>query len=167
MKREDNIKENIDFILKYEVEDKEDKKKIDEFKNLSIGELWNQLNQKFEIKEDHKKELTNILNNIENLDEKFNGILDKHHNDYLVSFNEFMDRVKRDIKSKIEEMERVEKERRKNENIKIIMAEREFFRSEAIRLNKLCKDLNSKLEQSTKQINDKDNDIKKLKAKGY
>jgi hypothetical protein len=73
------------------------------------------------------------------LDEKIKSILTKHHHDYLKVFNEFMDTVRKDIKEKIERMEQVEKEKRKNENIHLVMAERDFFRQEAIRLNQLCK----------------------------
>ena len=53
-----------------------------------------------------------------------------------------MDTVRKDIKEKIERMEQIEKEKRKNENIHLVMAERDFFRQEAIRLNQLCKGIN-------------------------
>jgi hypothetical protein len=54
-------------------------------------------------------------------------------------FNEFMNTVRKDIKEKIERMEKLEREKRKNENIHLITAERDFFRQEAMRLNQLCK----------------------------
>jgi hypothetical protein len=50
-----------------------------------------------------------------------------------------MNTVRKDIKEKIERMEKLEREKRKNENIHLIIAERDFFRQEAMRLNQLCK----------------------------
>jgi hypothetical protein len=66
-----------------------------------------------------------------------------------------MDTVRKDLKEKIQKMEKTEKEKRKNENILIIIAEKDFFRQEAIRLNQLCKELSLKLEEMNK-----DNKIK-------
>ena len=128
--------EKKSFNLKFDSKIREtEEKQDDDINNISH---YSQI-QRSSLKDDHKVELVKTLDKIKEVEEKFNLILDKHQMDYLKSFNEFMDSAKRDITSKINEMERVQRERRKNENIKIIVAEREFFRSEAIRLNKICK----------------------------
>lgn len=124
------------FNYKFDSKIKETEEvKDDDINNISH---YSQI-QRSSLKDDHKVELVKTLDKIKEVEEKFNSILEKHQMDYLKSFNEFMDSAKKDITSKIQEMERIQRERRKNENIKIIVAEREFFRSEAIRLNKICK----------------------------
>ncbi len=63
-----------------------------------------------------------------------------------------MDTVRKDLQEKIERMERIEKDKRKNENILLVITERDFFRQEAIRLNQLCKELSIKVESMHKEI---------------
>jgi len=78
-----------------------------------------------------------------------------------------MDTVRKDLRQKIEQMEKIEKEKRKNNDIKIVTSERDFFRQEAIRLNQLCKDLNAKNEDIVRenkfQINELTSISKKFK----
>jgi len=92
------------------------------------------------------------------LDGKIHNILTKHHKDYISTFNEFMDSVRKDLKEKIEHMERIEREKRKSESLPLVMTERDFFRQEAIRLNQLCKELSIKIEEMNKRIKIIDND---------
>ena len=54
-----------------------------------------------------------------------------------MTFNEFMNTIKNDIREKIETMDKVEKEKRENENIANFIAERDYFRQESIRLNEI------------------------------
>jgi len=63
-----------------------------------------------------------------------------------------MDTVRKDLKEKIERMEKIEKDKRKNENILLVITERDFFRQEAIRLNQLCKELSLKVEAMNKDM---------------
>lgn len=63
-----------------------------------------------------------------------------------------MDTVRKDLKEKIDRMERIEKDKRKNENILLVITERDFFRQEAIRLNQLCKELSLKLDEVNKEM---------------
>lgn len=63
-----------------------------------------------------------------------------------------MDTVRKDLKEKIERMEKIEKDKRKNENILLIITERDFFRQEAIRLNQVCKELSIKVEGMNKEM---------------
>ena len=63
-----------------------------------------------------------------------------------------MDTVRKDLKEKIERMEKIEKDKRKNENILLVITERDFFRQEAIRLNQLCKELIIRLEDTNREM---------------
>jgi hypothetical protein len=76
-----------------------------------------------------------------------------------------MDTVRKDLKQKIEQMERVEKEKRKNNDIKIVTSERDFFRQEAIRLNQLCKELSSKNEDMTRELKFQTNELINISKK--
>jgi hypothetical protein len=76
-----------------------------------------------------------------------------------------MDTVRKDLKQKIEQMERVEKEKRKNNDIKIVTSERDFFRQEAIRLNQLCKELNSKNEDMMRELKFQTNELMSISKK--
>ena len=68
-----------------------------------------------------------------------------------------MDTVRKDLNEKIQRMEKIEKDKRKNENILLVITERDFFRQEAIRLNQLCKELSLKLEEMNKEMKYKGN----------
>jgi hypothetical protein len=70
-----------------------------------------------------------------------------------------MDTIRKDLKVKIEAIEKVEKQKRKNNDIKIITAERNFFRQEAIRLNELCKEINNKLEGLSSEYKIKNDEL--------
>lgn len=97
----------------------------------------------------------NLNNDIERLHAKISEIQAKHHSDYLSTFNVFMETVKKDIKEKIEKMNIVEKEKEKNNNIQLVIAERDMFRQEAIRLNLLCKvqqEVNEQLKREKKFV---------------
>lgn len=76
-----------------------------------------------------------------------------------------MDTVRKDLKEKIQKMEKIEKEKRKNENILLIITERDFFRAEAIRLNQLCKELSLKLEEMNKEMKIRAEEIQSSKTK--
>jgi hypothetical protein len=76
-----------------------------------------------------------------------------------------MDTVRKDLKQKMEQMEKVEKEKRKNNDIRIITCERDFFRQEAIRLNKLCKELSIKVEELTRELKFQSNELINLSKK--
>ncbi len=64
-----------------------------------------------------------------------------------------MDTVKKDLQEKMEKMEKMEKEKKKNENLDIVKTERDFFRTEAIRLNELCSQLSNTTDELNRQNN--------------
>ena len=89
---------------------------------------------------------TLLLKDIDFLHQKISNIQAKHHSDYLSTFNQFMETVKNDIKEKIEKINLVEKEKEKNNNVQLVIADRDMFRQEAIRLNLLCKSLTEQID---------------------
>jgi hypothetical protein len=83
-----------------------------------------------------------------------------------------MNTVRKDIKEKIERMEKLEREKRKNENIHLITAERDFFRQEAMRLNQLCKgkivinlELSGNLDELSRDLKFKESEYNNLLKK--
>jgi hypothetical protein len=83
---------------------------------------------------------------IKNLAKTIQDILDKHHKDYISTFSTFMDTVRKDLKLKLEQMEKIEEEKRKINDVRLIKCERDYFRLESIRMNNLCKNLKNKID---------------------
>lgn len=86
---------------------------------------------------------------IENLSDIIQKIFDKVRRDYVSTFTTFMDTVRKDLKLKLEQMEKIEEEKRKINDIRLIKCERDYFRLESIRMNNLCKDLKTKIDDMT------------------
>jgi len=71
----------------------------------------------------------------------------------MTAFKSFLETtIKKELKQKIEEIEKIEKEKRRFNDIRVIKSEREFFRQEAIRLNTLSKDLGEKLDEANSEL---------------
>lgn len=96
--------------------------------------------------DDIDKMAKNIKGDIKNLSVLIKSIIDKHHRDYILTFSSFMDTVRRDLKIKLEQMEKIEEEKRKVNDIKYIKCERDYFRIESIRMHNLSKELSSKID---------------------
>lgn len=86
---------------------------------------------------------------IENLSDIIQKIFDKVRRDYVSTFTTFMDTVRKDLKLKLEQIEKIEEEKRKINDIRLIKCERDYFRLESIRMNNLCKDLKTKIDDMT------------------
>ena len=86
---------------------------------------------------------------IENLSDIIQKIFDKVRRDYVSTFTTFMDTVRKDLKLKLEQMEKIEEEKRKINYIRLIKCERDYFRQESIRMNNLCKNLKTKIDDMT------------------
>ena len=97
-----------------------------------------------------EKELRDDIDNLANL---MNSIIIRHHKDYVSSFTNFMNIVRKDLQMKLEQMEKVEEERRRKNNINIITCERDYFRMESIRMYDLCKKLQEQLNDVTIKMN--------------
>ena len=90
-------------------------------------------------KEEIFKTAKDLKLDIKNLDLAINEIVKKQHNDYMNTFSNFMDSIRKDLTQKLEEMERQAEEKKKENDIRLIKCERDFFRLEAVRLNGICK----------------------------
>jgi len=62
-----------------------------------------------------------------------------------------METIRNEILEKINAYKNQEKERRKHENIHLIISEKDFFKDEAVRLNFVCRSLNNKNKELTKE----------------
>lgn len=118
--------------------DEQIKQKQESFMNLS---------RILQRKEKIKKMSQDLKLDIKNLEKIISDILDKQKDDYLSAFSQFMDSIKNKLTLQLEEMEKAFEEKRKTNDIRIIRCERDFFKSEAIRLNKLTIKLKEELEE--------------------
>ena len=127
-----------------------------ELNNTIITQIDSQLSQEKEklinsmnfqqSQDDIDKMAKNIKGDIKNLSVLIKSIIDKHHRDYILTFSSFMDTVRRDLKIKLEQMEKIEEEKRKVNDIKYIKCERDYFRIESIRMHNLSKELSAKID---------------------
>lgn len=101
----------------------------------------------------HKKEIMDtkeeLENQIDKLEETIKNILDNHDRDFASTFSIFMDKVRKDLKYRIDLMKRIQDEKEKLNDINTIKCERDYFRSESVRLNTLCKELKIKIDDMT------------------
>ena len=99
-----------------------------------------------------KKQEHDIKGEINNLAQTIQEIVDKNHKDFISTFANFMDSVRKDLKLKLEQMEKIEEEKRKINDIRSIKCERDYFRLEAIRLSRLTNSLKKKIDEMNLQI---------------
>ena len=92
-----------------------------------------------------KKQEKDIKGDINNLAQTIQAIVDKNHRDFISTFANFMDSVRKDLKLKLEQMEKIEEEKRKINDIRSIKCERDYFRLEAIKLSRMTNNLKKKL----------------------
>jgi len=76
-----------------------------------------------------------------------------------------MDTVKNDLKEKVEIMEKMDQDKKKNDDLDILKTERDFFRQEAVRLNELCKKLSNSNDELISQNRQKETEIKHITRK--
>ena len=109
------------------------------------------------------KKARNINGDIKNLEQLTQSILEKQHKEYINTFISFMDSVRKELTTKLEEMEKLTEMKKKANDIRIIKTERDFFRAEAIRLNSICKSFKEKIDELTfngKLLTDELNSLK-------
>ena len=142
---------------------KEETEKPSSYKRLDLDNLLDNLKTNFQTKLkltpielerlDKIQKSSHILDdNVNQLEKTIKAILDKQYDEYVKTFEQFMDSVRKELRAKIEQMEEEEKKRQKLNDIRIIKCERDFFRLEAIRLNGLCKDMSTKIEEMAFQM---------------
>ena len=117
----------------------------------------------FQRMEEVFKMAKTINGDIKNLEQATQVILEKQHKDYINTFVSFMDSIRKELTSKLEEMEKYSEEKKKANDIRVIKCERDFFRQEAVRLNGICKSFKEKIDELTfnnKLITDELNSLK-------
>ena len=100
-----------------------------------------------------------LTSGVNNLGITIQNILDKQYEEYVKTFIKFMDTVRDELRKKQEEMEEEFKKHMKENDIRIIKSERDFFRLEAIRLNGLCKEMSKKIEEMAFKMKLMNNDL--------
>ena len=101
----------------------------------------------FDKKEEIQKLCKKLDSNIKNLEEVISDLLDRQKDNYIKAFALFMDSIKKNLTKQLDEMEKAFEEKRKNNDIRVIQCERDFFKSEALRLNALCQKLKTDIEK--------------------
>ena len=151
------MNKNLSSSLSDEEEEEESENNIADQKNKILKAFDDRIKQnKEELKQtaiiQQKKEeifktAKDLKLDIKNLDLAINEIVKKQHNDYLNTFSTFMDSIRKDLTQKLEEMERQAEEKKKENDIRLIKCERDFFRLEAVRLNGICKSFKEKIDE--------------------
>ena len=106
-----------------------------------------------------------LTSGVNNLGITIQNILDKQYEEYVKTFIKFMDTVRDELRKKQEEMEEEFKKHMKENDIRIIKSERDFFRLEAIRLNGLCKEMSKKIEEMAFKMKLMNNDLSTMSCK--
>ena len=96
-------------------------------------------------KEEIKQIAAKLKTDIKNIEKNIEEILENQHKEYLDAFSTFMDTIKEEITTKMKEMEKMLEEKHKTNDVRLIKCERDFFKSEAVRLNNICKSYKEKI----------------------
>ena len=114
-----------------------------------ISKVKEKIEQNIPEKDNLDKLEKELKGDIDNLSNIIDSIILRHHKDNISSFTNFMNIVRNDLQIKLEQMEKMEEERRKINNVNIIKCERDYFRMESIRMHKLCIQLKEQLNDVT------------------
>ena len=112
-----------------------------------------------------KKQEKDIKGDINNLAQTIQDIVDKNHKDFISTFANFMDSVRKDLKLKLEQMEKIEEEKRKINDIRSIKCERDYFRLEAIRLSRMTNNLKKRIEEMVLKMKLLNENVENLQIK--
>ena len=151
-KKKNNNNKNIASLLESDmIDDLDSSKESQTFTIKGLEHITEEYRNKLmafiqdKIKEIKKQE-RDIKADINNLAQTIQEIVDKNHKDFISTFANFMDSVRKDLKLKLEQMEKIEEEKRKINDIRSIKCERDYFRLEAIRLSRMTNNLKKKIE---------------------
>ena len=122
-----------------------------------------QLSPVFQKVDEIFKKARGINGDIRNIEQIIQMTLEKQHKEYINTFISFMDTVRNELTTKLEEIEKLTEMKKKATDIRTIKCERDFFKSEAIRLNSICKTFKEKIDDLTfnsKLLTDELNSLK-------
>ena len=148
--KEVNKNEKNDSQVNLSIDDMDSSKDTQLFSIKGIEYITDEIREKLmafiqeKIKEIKKQE-KDIKGDINNLAKTIQEIVDKNHKDFISTFANFMDSVRKDLKLKLEQMEKIEEEKRKINDVKLVKCERDYFRLEAIRLSRMTNSLKKKI----------------------
>ena len=149
--KEVNKNEKNDSQVNLSIDDMDSSKDTQLFSIKGIEYITDEIREKLmafiqeKIKEIKKQE-KDIKGDINNLAKTIQEIVDKNHKDFISTFANFMDSVRKDLKLKLEQMEKIEEEKRKINDVKLVKCERDYFRLEAIRLSRMTNSLKKKID---------------------
>ena len=123
-------------------------KSFDETVNQNKEKI-KQMTSIFQRMDEIFKQARTINGDIKNLETLTQSIIEKQHKEYINTFISFMDNVRKELTKKLEEMEKLAETKKKANDIRVIKTERDFFKSEAIRLNSICKNFKAKIDELT------------------
>ena len=112
-----------------------------------------------------KKQERDIKTEINNLAQTIQEIVDKNHKDFISTFANFMDSVRKDLKLKLEQMEKIEEEKRKINDIRSIKCERDYFRLEAIKFSRMTNENKRKIEDMALKMKLLNENVENLQIK--
>ena len=112
-----------------------------------------------------KKQEKDIKTEINNLAQTIQEIVDKNHKDFISTFANFMDSVRKDLKLKLEQMEKIEEEKRKINDIRSIKCERDYFRLEAIKFSRMTNENKRKIEDMALKMKLLNENVENLQIK--
>lgn len=133
-----------------------DKDKNDFLKSLGL---------QFEKQEEIERLSTELKGDIKNLSNIVQKILHKHHTDYIMTFSAFMETIRKDLRKKIEQMDQIEEQKMKVNDINILKTERDFFRSYSVKLSSINKDLTCKIDDMKIKMEVLSDEVKSLTMK--
>ena len=140
--KEQNKNEKNESLVNLSIDDMDSSKESQMFSIKGIECITDEIREKLmafiqdKIKEIKKQE-KDIKIDINHLSETIQEIVDKNHKDFISTFANFMDSVRKDLKLKLEQMEKIEEEKRKINDVKSVKCERDYFRLEAIKLSRM------------------------------
>jgi len=142
-----------------------------EYENIELDDSISQVDHNNHISKfknqyfNAEAHLESLKVDINNLHENISKIQSKHHSDYIQTFNQFMETATFDLKEKIIKMDKIQEEREKDENILKVIAERNLFREESIRLNLFCKALTEQNDKLKREFKEKEDDYNSVYKK--
>ena len=170
--KEQNKNEKNESLVNLSIDDMDSSKESQMFSIKGIECITDEIREKLmafiqdKIKEIKKQE-KDIKIDINHLSETIQEIVDKNHKDFISTFANFMDSVRKDLKLKLEQMEKIEEEKRKINDVKSVKCERDYFRLEAIKLSRMTNTLKKKIDDMSlrmKLLNESVNNLQ-LKLK--
>ncbi|KRX10859.1 hypothetical protein PPERSA_12210 [Pseudocohnilembus persalinus] len=97
--------------------------------------------------EDYYTPYNTLQGYIEEFNKQISGLLKKSEDDFLHAYKEQMTKIQKELKTLKRKIDEETKKQKTNDKMNILEQERDYFRAEALRLDKICKDQLRDLEE--------------------